>query len=155
MNIAGRISDIRKQGGLTQSEFAEKLFVTRQAVSRWEGGKTTPTVDMLKTISELFKVDANMFFGIEHAPVCQSCAMPLRGIGDLGTNDDATASGEYCAYCFKDGAFSHDRTVEQMVESNLRFLSEFNAQNGTNYTESEARDILKLHLMTLKRWNKF
>jgi hypothetical protein len=40
-----------------------------------------------------------------------------------------------------------------MVEANLRFLEEFNAQNGTAYSEDEARSILKMHLLTLKRWH--
>ncbi|MCL2654710.1 MAG: zinc ribbon domain-containing protein [Coriobacteriia bacterium] len=39
-----------------------------------------------------------------------------------------------------------------MVESNLQFLDEFNAQNGTAYSEDEARTVLKMHLAGLKRW---
>ena len=48
MNMAAKIIEIRKISGLTQNGLAAKLFVTRQAVSRWENGETTPTVDTLK-----------------------------------------------------------------------------------------------------------
>lgn len=153
MSLANKILKIRKNSGLTQEEFAGKLFVTRQAVSRWENGETTPAIDTLKTISELFKIDANAFFSTESL-ICQSCAMPLKQIDDLGANADKTANTEYCRYCFNDGKFSHERTIEEMVESNLKFLDEFNAGNGTNYTPDEARIILKMHLAALKRWKK-
>jgi len=152
MNLAGKILEIRKASGMTQEEFAQKLFVTRQAVSRWETGETTPTIDTLKIISDKFKIDANAFFQKEQAPVCQSCAMPLIRVEDFGQNADKTASGDYCVYCFKEGKFSHERTLEEMVESNLKFLKEFNQGNGTNYSKDEAREILKMHLAALKRW---
>jgi len=54
--------------------------------------------------------------------------------------------------CFSGGAFAHNRSLDEMVESNLRFLDKFNAQNGTAYSEDEARTVLKIHLATLKRW---
>jgi len=152
MDLAKKVSDIRKKSGLTQDEFAAKLFVTRQAVSRWENGKTTPTVDTLKMISELFKIDANSFFSAADAPVCQSCSMPLKKIDEFGLNADKTANTEYCQYCFSGGKFTHNRTIEEMVEANLRFLKEYNAESGTKFSEDEARVILKAHLATLKRW---
>ena len=47
---------------------------------------------------------------------CQSCGMPL--INEiLGTNADGTKNEEYCSYCYKDGAFTDDLTMEEMVES--------------------------------------
>ena len=50
------IKKLREEAGLTQEEFAEKIFVTRTAVSKWENGKSYPSVDSLKVISELFDV---------------------------------------------------------------------------------------------------
>jgi hypothetical protein len=55
-------------------------------------------------------------------------------------------------HCFKDGSFTHNRTIEEMIESNLGFLKEFNAENGTGFSEDEARIVLKAHLASLKRW---
>lgn len=152
MDLAYKIADIRKENGLTQEEFAQKLFVTRQAVSRWENGETTPTIDTLKTICGLFNTDANALFATAQAPVCQSCSMPIRKLEDLGTNDDRTANIEFCSHCYQDGKYTHNRTLEEIVEINLKFLDEFNAENGTAFTEEEARSILKVHLATLKRW---
>ena len=46
----------RTKNGLSQEELAEKVFVTRQAVSRWENGETTPNIETLKLLSNLFNV---------------------------------------------------------------------------------------------------
>ena len=58
-NIGKFIKDIRIKNKLTQSEFAEKLGVTYQAVSKWENGKNMPDIQILKNISEMFNVDIN------------------------------------------------------------------------------------------------
>jgi len=150
--LSETILEIRKKGDLTQEDFAEKLFVTRQAVSRWENGETTPGIDTLKRISELFNVDANAFFGT--AACCQSCSMQLKKFDDYAVNIDGGVNTDYCHYCYVDGAFAMDGTVEDMIEVNLQYLKEFNAENGTNFTEEQARKILKMHLPTLKRWKK-
>ena len=152
MSLQDTILDIRKNSGLTQEAFADKLFVTRQAVSRWENGDTTPTIDTLKTISDLFGVDANTLLGTQS--VCQSCAMPLKSLDDIGENTDKGANTEYCRYCFDGGRFSYDVTVDEMIETNLKYLAHFNAETGTSYSEDEARSILKQYLPTLKRWSK-
>ena len=51
------ILKIRKKHQMTQQEFADKLGVTFQAVSKWENGRGIPDIEMLKTISKEFKVD--------------------------------------------------------------------------------------------------
>ena len=150
MDLAGRIAEIRKESGLTQEEFAGKLFVTRQAVSRWENGETTPTVDTLKMISERFKVDANVLLGT--GIVCQSCAMPLRSFDEVGANTDNGVNPEYCKYCFNEGKFCNNVTVDEMIEINLQYLGHWNSESGQHYTAEEARGILKQYLPTLKRW---
>lgn len=45
---------MRTKNGLSQDELAEKVFVTRQAVSRWENGDTIPNTETLKLLSKLF-----------------------------------------------------------------------------------------------------
>ena len=57
--IAKLIKKIRKDNNLTQKELANKLNVTFQAVSKWETGKSTPDVDTLKRISDLYNIDIN------------------------------------------------------------------------------------------------
>ena len=53
------ILELRTQKGMSQDDLAEKVFVTRQAVSRWENGETTPNVETLKLLSKLFDVSIN------------------------------------------------------------------------------------------------
>ena len=57
------IHELRNKAGLSQDELAEKLFVTRQAVSRWENGETVPNTETLKLLSKLFRVSINTLLG--------------------------------------------------------------------------------------------
>ncbi len=59
MEFKDILFNLRKSNNLTQHEMAKKLFVTRQAVSRWENGETIPNVDTLKLISNIFDVSIN------------------------------------------------------------------------------------------------
>lgn len=154
MGVQQALIDLRKQKGLTQDEMADKLFVTRQAVSRWENGNTTPSVETLKLIAKELDAPLNALLGSDDELVCQSCAMPLRAPDDLGTNADGGVNSEYCTHCFQEGAYTNDRSLDEMVEANLRFLGEFNQENGLSYSEEEARSVLKSHLATLKRWKR-
>lgn len=72
------IAQFRKKMGLSQNELAEKLFVTRQAVSRWEHGDTIPDTNTLKQLSMLFGVSVNTLLGSPLHLVCQCCGMPLE-----------------------------------------------------------------------------
>lgn len=59
MDVKDILFNLRKTNNLTQDEMAKKLFVTRQAVSRWENGETIPNVDTLKLISNIFDISIN------------------------------------------------------------------------------------------------
>jgi len=78
--------------------------------------------------------------------------MPLTSLDEIGTEEDGGVTTDYCQYCYKDGGFNHDHTMDQMIEINLNYLDQWNSSQGTSYTKDEARDILKVHLATLKRW---
>ena len=56
MNLSAKLTSLRKQKGLTQMDLAEKLNVSRQAISRWEVGTAVPSTDNLKVLSELYGV---------------------------------------------------------------------------------------------------
>ena len=56
-NTGEIIKKLRKQHHLTQKEFADKLGVTYQAVSKWENGKNMPDITLLKEISNIFNID--------------------------------------------------------------------------------------------------
>ena len=146
------LTELRKKQGLTQDEMADELFVTRQAVSRWETGETIPGTETLKIISKKYDISINELLGQPQDIICQCCAMALHDIDNFGTEADGQPNTDYCIHCYKEGSFTHNRSLEEQVESNLRFLDEFNKANGFKYTEDEARAILKIHLSALKRW---
>lgn len=75
---------------------------------------------------------------------CQSCGMPLLKDEDFGTNNDGSKNEEYCAYCYKDGAFTQDVTMEGMIEICVPFM--------TDMDKNEATVLLKEQLPKLKRW---
>lgn len=54
--IGGHIAELRKQQGFTQYDLADQLYVTHQAVSKWERGKSLPTIEILYDITRLFDV---------------------------------------------------------------------------------------------------
>ena len=72
------ILELRTKKGLSQEELAEKIFVTRQAVSRWENGETIPNTETLKLLSKLFDVSINTLLGSPRELICQCCGMPLE-----------------------------------------------------------------------------
>ncbi len=146
------ILELRKSLNLSQDGLAEKLSVTRQAVSRWENGDTIPNIDTLKLIAETFNMSVDYLLG--HPANCQSCGMCLEQDAHKGTERDGSKSEEYCAYCYQQGKFTQDITMEIMLEHNLKDLDEWNKANGLQIPEHEARAQLMEFLPTLKRWKK-
>ena len=84
-------------------------------------------------------------------PLCQSCGMPLTE-EFFGTNADGSKNEEYCVYCFRDGAFTGEVTMDEMIEHNLEYLDEFNAVGGTKFTKETAREEMRKFFPQLKRW---
>lgn len=68
---------LRTKNGLSQDALAQKCFVTRQAVSRWETGETLPNTETLKRLSQLYNVSINTLLGAPRTLICQCCGMPL------------------------------------------------------------------------------
>ncbi len=83
---------------------------------------------------------------------CQSCGMPLTD-NVLGTNADGNKSDDYCIYCYKDGAFTGDFTMEEMAQYCSMFVEEYNKNSGKNLTSCEYKEELLKYFPTLKRWN--
>lgn len=153
METKDRIYNLRKGLQLSQDEFAARLFVTRQAVSRWETGETMPSTDTLRQIAGTFDVSVDALLGMPPRQ-CQSCGMMMDGDAVKGTNEDGSLSDAYCSYCFADGAFAHASTVAEMAEHNLRDLDAWNRATGLDLSKEEARAQLLAFLPTLARWRK-
>ena len=107
---------LSKKHGLSQDELAEKLMITRQAVSRWESGETVPNTDTLKIISKAFGVSINTLLGQPHELHCQACGMPLMDDGTISREPDGSFNEKYCCWCRKDGEYVGAPTVEEMIE---------------------------------------
>ena len=85
-------------------------------------------------------------------PICQSCGMPLETTEQMGTESDGSRSQKYCTYCYQNGAFVNDLTLDEMIENNLKYLKEWNNETGKSFTADEARKELQAYLPTLERW---
>ena len=70
METKNVIYELRTGKGLSQEKLAEKLFVSRQAVSRWETGETIPNTETLKLLSGIFDVSINTLLGTPRRLVC-------------------------------------------------------------------------------------
>ena len=105
---------LRTQKGLSQDELAEKVFVTRQAVSRWENGETTPNTQTLKLLSKLFDVSINTLLGAPRQLVCQCCGMPLDD-STISKEQNGFFNEEYCKWCYNGGEFKYT-SKEQLID---------------------------------------
>ena len=86
---------------------------------------------------------------MDNMKFCQSCAMPLTD-DILGTEKDGSPNHDYCSYCYKDGAFTQDCTMEEMIEFCVPMVSK-----GEPYPDEEtARKAMAEFFPTLKRWKK-
>lgn len=85
---------------------------------------------------------------------CQSCGMPMHTADQFGTNEDGSANEDYCCYCYKDGAFVQDCTMDGMIEHCMMYLDEFNGACETKLSKEDAIAEMKKLFPTLKRWKK-
>ena len=92
------IFNLRARDGLSQDELAEKICVTRQAVSRWENGETVPNTETLKLLSKFFDVSINTLLGSPRRLICQCCGMPLDD-SSISREIDGALNEEYCKWC--------------------------------------------------------
>ena len=114
MDTKDIILELRTKRGLSQEELAEKVFVTRQAVSRWENGDTTPNTETLKLLSKLFDVSINTLLGSPRQLICQCCGMPLED-KSISKEADGFFNEEYCKWCYADGEYMyHD--MDDLIE---------------------------------------
>lgn len=140
------IIELRTKEGLTQEELAGKLSVTRQAVSRWEMGETTPNVETLKQLSSMFNVSINTLLGSPNKLICQCCGMPLDDTS-ISREPDGTFNEEYCKWCYTDGKF-----VYTSLEELLDFLS--GHMSNESWSPEQVRTYLEAQLPQLNHWKQ-
>ena len=138
---------LRKQSGLSQDDLAQKVFVTRQAVSRWEHGETVPNTETLKLLSNLYNVSINTLLGSPRQLVCQCCGMPLQD-DILGRNRDGSLNEDYCRWCYADGAYTYS-DMDELIEVSVPHMV------SGQFTEEQARSYLRQTLPTLDYWKRY
>ncbi|MBR5534996.1 MAG: helix-turn-helix domain-containing protein [Ruminiclostridium sp.] len=107
METKDTILALRTKQGLSQDELAEKVFVTRQAVSRWETGETTPNIETLKHLSRLFDVSINTLLGAPQQLTCRCCGMALED-EIISKEPDGEFNEDFCKWCYTDGEYTLD-----------------------------------------------
>ena len=85
---------------------------------------------------------------------CQSCGMPLTRIEDCGTNADGSVCFDYCQYCYKDGQFLQECTMDEMIEHCAQFIDEVNKNMPKPMTKEEYKQMMRGFFPMLKRWRK-
>lgn len=140
------LRSLRKERGLSQEELAEKIFVTRQAVSRWETGETLPAPETLQLLSALYDVSINTLLGSPRKLVCQCCGMPLED-SVLSREPDGSLNEEYCKWCYTEGKFAYS-SLEELLD----FLE--GTMSNESWTPEQVRTYLQGCLPQLKHWKE-
>ena len=146
MEVKEILKNLRERNNLTQDQMAERINVTRQAVSRWETGQTQPNPEMLKVLSREFGVSINTLLGAPRTLYCQCCGMLLSDDSIISRETDGSFNEDYCKWCYTDGKFTYDSK-----DALLDFLIA-HMPNPDNQSDSERRTLYDTHLSQLKHW---
>ena len=146
METKNVILELRTKNGFSQDELAEKIHVTRQAVSRWENGETIPNIETLKLLSKLFDISINTLLGSPRKLICQCCGMPLDD-SSISKETDGTFNEEYCKWCYADGKF-----VYTSKEELLDFLA--GHMSNENWSPEQVRAYSEVQLPKLNHWKQ-
>ena len=144
------ITRIRADKGITQEQMAHDLYVTRQAVSRWETGETSPGIDMVKLICLTYNVPLENFFEMPMEYYCQCCSMPIPDPSLHGTEADGSESANYCKWCYQHGDFTaKDVDMDEFIEATAQMEAD-----ALGISREEAVSLMATLLPHLKRWKE-
>ncbi len=147
MDTKDILFELRTKRGLSQEELAEKLFVTRQAVSRWENGETVPNTETLKLLSKLFDVSINTLLGSPRELICQCCGMPLED-SIISKEKDGIFNEEYCKWCYAEGEYMY-HNMDDLIEVCVGHMA------NEQFTPEQVRTYMKDMLPKLDYWKKY
>ena len=141
------ILELRNKAGLSQDELAEKVFVTRQAVSRWEHGETIPNTETLKLLSKSFDVSINTLLGSPRQMICQCCGMPLED-SNISKEKDGFFNEDYCKWCYADGEYMYhdmDDLIDVCVDN----------MTSEEFSSEQVKAYLQEMLPKLNYWKQY
>lgn len=146
MEIGEVLKNLRERNHLTQDQLAERVMVSRQAVSRWETGETQPNTDTLKLLSKEYDVSINTLLGSPRQLVCQCCGMPLNEDGMISKEQDGSFNEEYCKWCYADGKFVY-KSKDALMDFLLSHMP-----NSEQTPDEDRRVQFNGFLSQLKHW---
>ncbi|MCR5062105.1 MAG: helix-turn-helix domain-containing protein [Treponema sp.] len=146
MEVKEVLKNLREKNNLTQEQMAQRVNITRQAISRWETGETQPDTQMLKVLSKEFDVSINTLLGSPRQLFCQCCGMPLSEDSMISKETDGTFNEDFCKWCYTEGAFTY-KTKDSLLDYLVA-----NMPNPENQSNDERRKLFDSHLSTLKHW---
>lgn len=124
--LSEKIYTLRRKSGLSQEQLAEKIGVSRQAISKWEGGLSTPELEKLRALCEFFHVSMDELTGgpeassnraEEKIPTATSPRLEMKiGIG-------LCLVGAVCLILFGVFAILRPSSIEQVNESSMITLN--------------------------------
>ena len=138
MAIKDVLAQLRCERGLTQDELAEKVFVTRQALSRWETGETEPSIDTIKLLADALDVPAASLLGTLKRPTNPYEDEAREKYGDEAVNASNARLDSYSS-----DEWSALNLLEESIKVQLRLAM------ATGDVESEeAAELAHMH----QRW---
>ncbi len=146
MEIKEILKTLREKNELTQDQLAEKVMVTRQAVSRWETGETQPNTETLKLLSKEYNVSINTLLGSPRQLICQCCGMPLTEDDMVSREPDGVFNDDYCKWCYTDGKFAY-ATKDSLLDFLLGHMP-----NPDNTPDETRRTQYDYYLSQLDHW---
>ena len=146
MEVKEILKNLREKNNLTQEQMAQRVNITRQAISRWETGETQPDTQMLKVLSKEFDVSINTLLGSPRQLFCQCCGMPLSEDSMLSKENDGQFNEDYCKWCYSKGTFAY-KTKDSLLDYLVTHMP-----NPENQNERERRKVFDYHLSQLKHW---
>ena len=127
MTVQDTIKNLREKHGLSQDQLAERVMVTRQAVSRWETGETQPNTDTLQLLSKEFDVSINTLLGNPRQP-------------------DGSFNEDFCKWCYADGKFAY-KSKDSLLDYLVGHMP-----NPDNLPDDKRRTQYDGYLSQLKHW---
>jgi transcriptional regulator with XRE-family HTH domain len=139
--IGNNVKNLRIKAGLTQKDLADKLFVTPQAVSRWENEEVEPSSSTIALMAKIFNVSTDEILGVEsvaptksapqeyQAPkqmlaLCEKCNKPIYDTDDIKRFATRVSHGRtyetqkhlYCKSCYDEKVAANKRAQEARLQ---------------------------------------
>ena len=112
MNLGNKILQLRKKSGLSQEQLGEKVEVTRQTISNWELGETTPNPEQLKKLSKAFNVSIDEILDNESKEfLMNKISNTERLAGMIIKNIKSNRNYIYWLYYIYDSRSNRDRNI--------------------------------------------